>query len=310
MRIVIKIGTSTITDGNPHVSRPRPVDLVRQMSEISKQGHDVILVSSGAIAVGRETLNFPNLPKSILAKQMLSAVGQPRFMALWSSLFDIYHKKAAQVLVTHGDLASRRRYLNARNTLEAIIRQGVIPIVNENDIVATEEIRVGDNDNLSALVANLINADYLILLKDQDGLYSADPRTNADAILIEVVKTSYIRPDLWDAAGCSGALGVGGMRTKLEAADRARRSGVTVFIARASKADILHTLFNGKLSGTKFLPTNTAIESFKRFILSGWDAGALTIDSGAAQALRQACSLLPPCRPGSAASLKGGVRSA
>ncbi len=151
------------------------VDLTRQISALHRGGAEVILVSSGAIAAGRELLNFPHLPKDIPAKQMLAAVGQPRLMDLWGKFFEIYQLRVAQVLLTRNDLRSRSSYLNARNALLALLKQGVLPIINENDTVATEEIRVGDNDNLSALVANLIDADLLILLTDRDGLFTADP---------------------------------------------------------------------------------------------------------------------------------------
>ncbi len=158
-RIVIKLGTSTLTSGTPHISPPRLVELVRQMAQLQESGREIVIVSSGAIAAGREQLHFPQLPKDIPAKQMLSAVGQPRLMALYEQLFGLYGLTVAQVLLTRADLADRRRYLNSRNTLAALLLQHVIPVINENDTVATEEIRLGDNDNLSALVANLIEAD-------------------------------------------------------------------------------------------------------------------------------------------------------
>ena len=162
-RIVIKIGSSTLTAGTKKISASQVVDLVRMISRLQADGHELVVVSSGAITAGRETLNYPELPKFIPAKQMLAAVGQPRLMALYEQFFGIYSVKVAQVLLTRADLDDRRRYLNARNTLEALIGQGVVAIINENDTVATEEIRFGDNDNLSAQVANLIEADLLIL---------------------------------------------------------------------------------------------------------------------------------------------------
>ncbi len=179
MRIVIKLGTSTLTNGTPHLAPPLLIEFARQISQLLTAGHQLMVVSSGAIAVGRERLGFPQLPKDIPAKQMLAAVGQPRLMSIYEQIFGLYGLTVAQILLTRTDLASRRRYLNARNTLIALIEQKVIPIVNENDTVATEEIRVGDNDNLSALVANLVDADLLILLTDQPGLYTADPRIHA-----------------------------------------------------------------------------------------------------------------------------------
>jgi glutamate 5-kinase len=161
-RIVVKLGTSTLTAGTAHLSPPRILDLVRQMAELHANGKEVILVTSGAIAAGRERLNFPKLSKDIPGKQMLAAVGQPRLMALYEQLFNLFGIIVSQVLLTRTDMTLRKNYLNSRNTLLALLDQRVIPIVNENDTVATEEIRVGDNDNLSALLANLVEADLLI----------------------------------------------------------------------------------------------------------------------------------------------------
>ncbi|GAB4578601.1 MAG: glutamate 5-kinase [Anaerolineales bacterium] len=293
-RIVIKLGTSTLTEGNNHLSLPRMVDLVRQMSLLREQKHEVILVSSGAVAAGRQALNFPQLPKSIPAKQMLAAVGQTKLMDTWGDLFAIYGIPVGQVLLTRDDLNSRNRYLNARNTLLAMLRHGIIPIINENDTVATEEIRVGDNDNLSALVSNLVAADLLLLLTDQEGLYTADPRSNPDAHLIPLIATPQIDPAIWEAAGGGGRLGTGGMQTKLQAADLARRSGVTVVIARGRAPDVILASVRGDPLGTRFTPIESARESFKRYVLSGGKIGTLEVDKGAAKAIRKGSSVLPP----------------
>jgi len=293
-RIVVKLGTSTLTEGSNHLSMPRMVDLVRQMSALREQGHEMILVSSGAIAAGRQALNFPQLPKSIPSKQMLAAVGQLRLMDTWGQLFAIYGITVGQVLLTREDLNSRSRYLNSRNTLLAMLQQGVLPIINENDTVATEEIRVGDNDNLSALVSNLVAADLLMLLTDQEGLYTADPRSNPDAQLVPLVETPQIEPALWESAGSGGRLGVGGMYTKLQAADLARRSGVTVVIARGTKPDVILDVARGEPFGTRFTPVESAVESFKRYVLSGGKLGTIEIDKGAAAALLRGGSMLPP----------------
>lgn len=293
-RIVVKLGTSTLTGGTAYLSPPRMVDLVRQMADLRAAGAEVVLVSSGAMAAGSELLGFPQLPKAIPAKQMLSAIGQPRLMARWAQLFELYGYSVAQVLLTREDLRNRHRYLNARNTLLALLDQGVVPIVNENDTVATGEIRVGDNDNLSARVANVVDADLLVLLTDQPGLYTADPRANPDARLVPLVDTPDIDPALWQAAsGRSGRLGVGGMVTKLEAADLARRSGTAVIIANGSTPDVLPRIARGEAIGTRFTPTVTAVESRKRYILSGGEDGRLTVDAGAARALHKGRSLLP-----------------
>jgi glutamate 5-kinase len=293
--MVIKLGTSTLTGSTAHLSTPRLVDLARQMSQLSGEGCEVVLVSSGAIAAGRERLQYPQLPKEIPAKQMLAAVGQPRLMSLYEQLFGLYGQVVAQVLLTRADLADRRRYLNSRNTLSALLARRVIPIVNENDTVATEEIRVGDNDNLSALVSNLIEADLLILLTDQLGLFTADPRRDPEAQLIEEVYNAEIPEGLWAAARGSGTgLGTGGMTTKLQAADLARRSGTQVIIARGSDPDVILRLAAGERLGTCFHPAATALESRKRYILAGGGTnGSLTVDMGAFQALKAGRSLLP-----------------
>ena len=294
MRLVVKLGTSTLTAGTNRLSPARLVDLARQMSTLRESGHEVILVTSGAMASGREALGYPQLPRDIPAKQMLAAVGQPRLMALCQQLFALYGVTVAQVLLTRADLANRRRYLNARNTLAALLARRVIPIVNENDTVATEEIRVGDNDNLSALVANLVDADSLILLTDQPGLFTADPRHDPTAQLVADVTDPDIPPSLWEAAGGAyNGLGTGGMVTKLQAADLARRSGTGVVIARGSDPDILTRIVSGEKVGTRFHPIATSVESRKRYILAGGTAGSLTIDDGAANALRRGSSLLP-----------------
>ena len=295
IRIVVKLGTSTLTAGTPNLSAPRLVELVRQMAALRTDGRDVLVVSSGAIAVGRERLHFPQLPAEIPAKQMLAAVGQPRLMSLYEQLFGLYGLTVAQVLLTRADLADRRRYLNSRNTLSALLAHGVIPIVNENDTVATEEIRVGDNDTLSAFVANLIEADLLILLTDQPGLFTADPQLDPTAILVEEISNPEIPEALWAAAGGSGnRLGTGGMYTKLQAADLARRSGTTVVIAHGSDPDVILRLAAGEILGTRLQPTVSALESRKRYILAaGRAAGSVQVDDGAANALRGGGSLLP-----------------
>lgn len=294
-RMVVKFGTSTLTGGAKKLSAARLVDLARQITALQAQGTQVVLVSSGAIAAGREALGFPALPKHLPAKQMLAAVGQPRLMALYEQLFAIYEARVAQVLLTRADLADRRRYLNARNTLEALLKQKVLPVINENDTVATEEIRFGDNDNLSAQVASLIEADLLVLLTDQEGLYTADPRFDSGAELIHEVPPGPFPESLWMAAGGSTTgLGTGGMVTKLQAADLARHGGTMVVIAQGAKPDVLPRLAAGESLGTRVLPVVNKLEARKRYILSGSRAvGVLHVDAGAARALAHGGSLLP-----------------
>ena len=295
-RIVIKLGTSTLTGGTPNLSPPRIVDIIRQIAHIHADGREIILVSSGAMAAGREALDFPQLPKQIPAKQMLAAVGQPRLINLYAQLFDLYGLKVAQILLTRSDMENRRSYLNARNTLQALLEQKVIPIINENDTIATEEIRVGDNDNLSAQVASLMEADLLLMLTDQAGIFTADPRSDPHARRIKVISEAEIPPEIWEAAGGTrNNLGTGGMVTKLQAAELARRTGSTVVVARGSDQDIILKVMQNDDTGTWFLPVGTALESRKRFILmSGtYDSGSITIDDGAVRALRDGGSLLP-----------------
>ena len=294
-RIVVKIGTSTLTGGSKQLAAPRLVNIARQMAALHAEKFQLILVSSGAIAAGRAELGFPNLTGVLSAKQMLAAVGQPRLMAMYEQFFAIFGVHVAQVLLTRSDLADRHGYLNARNTLDALLGQGIIPIINENDTVATDEIRFGDNDNLSAQVANLVEADRLILLTDQDGLYTGDPRSNPGARLIEEIGPSAISPEIWESVGGStGSLGTGGMVTKLQAADLARHGGTDVVIANGACEDVILRLAHGEKLGTHLPPTANRLESRKRRILSGSRTKAeIIIDAGAVQALARGGSLLP-----------------
>jgi glutamate 5-kinase len=293
-RIVVKVGTSTLTGGQPSLSVERITDLVQQLVALRNIGCQVVLVSSGAISAGRERLGQPLLPKAVPAKQMLAAVGQPRLMALYDRIFEQLAQPVAQVLLTRGDLTRRRSYLNARHTLLALLDQHIIPIINENDTVATEEIRVGDNDNLSALVANLVEADLLLLLTDQAGLFSADPRTNPQAQLLPEISSAEIPAAVWEAAGANGAQGTGGMHTKLQAAALARQSGVATVIAAGSEPQVLLRVARGEALGTRLPALVSALESRKRYILSGWDGQArVQVDAGAAAALARGSSLLP-----------------
>ena len=295
-RIVVKIGSSTLTAGTNELSLPQIANLVSQIVQLKGEGFQLVLVSSGAMAAGLETLEYPELPKFIPAKQMLAAVGQPRLMNVYTNSFGIYDQNVAQVLLTREDLSNRRRYLNARNTLEALLAQGVIPIINENDTVATEEIRVGDNDNLSALVSNLIEADLLIMLTDKQGVFTADPDQDQQAVLIPEVDGERIPDSLWKAAGKgSGGIGTGGMYTKIQAADLARRSGTRVVITKGSIPNVILRVTAGEPLGTRFEPLVSNLESRKRFILAGpKSSGEITIDTGAEKSLNKGISSLLP----------------
>ena len=294
-RIVVKLGTSTLTAGTPRLAPAVIVELVRQMTQLVDAGCEVVLVSSGAIAAGREKLSISAVPRGVLPRQRLAAIGQPRLMALYEQLFSLYGRLVGQVLLTRGDFARRRSYLNARTTLRALLDQRVVPIVNENDTTATEEIRVGDNDNLSALVANLVDADLLLLLTDQPGLFTGDPRRDPSARLLPEVAEAEIPPALWAAAGQSvGGLGVGGMVTKLQAAELARRGGTTTIIAAGLEPNVILRAARGETLGTRFPAVGSPLYSRERFIWTSWDGHArLTIDAGAVAAMRAGRSLLP-----------------
>lgn len=293
-RVVVKIGTSVITRGTSRPDQPQMVELARQCATLHRQGIELILCSSGAIAVGRERLDFPDLPATVSNKQMFAAVGQSRLMHMWESFFAIYGLHVGQLLLTRGDVEHRGRFLNARDALNALIKQRIVPIVNENDAVTTEEIRVGDNDNLSALLTILADADLLLLLTDQRGLFTADPRHHPDAKLISEVRT--IDETLHESAGASvSGLGVGGMTTKLQAADVARRAGADVVIASGSAPDIILRAVSGDNAGTRFPALENPLENRKRWIFAGPKTqGRLVVDGGAARALRHHNrSLLP-----------------
>jgi glutamate 5-kinase len=256
-------------------------------------GHSVALVSSGAIAAGREALGYPELSPQIAGKQMLAAVGQARLMQLWAEVFGIFERTVGQVLLTRGEISGRAGYLNARDALTALLDHQIIPIINENDTVATDEIRVGDNDTLSALVANLIDAELLVLATDQLGLFTSDPRTDPNATRIAVVKN--IDEAIFALAGGSGsALGTGGMTTKLQAAQLAGQSGTTTVILSLNEPNALEKAVLGSDIGTRFLPTSERRESRARWLLSEKPAGQLVVDAGAARRLKSSgASLLP-----------------
>jgi glutamate 5-kinase len=288
MRIVIKVGTNVLRAGTERLHRPRLIDLARQIAGLMGQAHEVILVSSGAIFAGRELLGIDHHAqrKDIPYKQMLAAVGQGRLLALYQQIFEMYSIIVAQALLTRDDLAHRTRYLNARNTLQLLLQQKILPIINENDVVAVDEIKFGDNDNLSALVANLIDADLLLILTDQPGLFTADPRYDAAAQLIHEV--AVIDESILTAAGgsASGGVGTGGMMTKIKAAELATRSGVEVVIAPGSEPESIWRVVNGDALGTRFPSQLSHVESRKRWILAEAARGDITIDAGAVKALR------------------------
>ncbi len=290
--VVVKLGTSVLTAGKLHLYKPRMVDIVRQCVELRESGYKVVIVSSGAVAAGRSQLPTP-IGNSVSEKQMLAAIGQGQLVHQWQSLFGLYDVPVAQMLLTRADVEHRERYLTAKDTLTQILKHDVIPIFNENDAVATAEIKVGDNDNLSALVAILANADKLILLTDQAGLFTADPRSNPDAELITQI--SEINDSVKSLAGDSGtSLGTGGMATKLQAAQIAQRAGIETIIAKGSEANILVDVLNGEGPSTRVLTFDAPLEGRKKWLLSGpKSTGTIICDLGAVGALTcQGASLL------------------
>lgn len=293
-RIFIKLGTSTLTSGSKHLDRAHMLEIVRAVYLLKQQGYEVGLVSSGAIAAGREVLNDPDLSPEMSSKQLLASAGQVHLMRIWEDLFDIYNLKIGQLLLTRADLQSRERYLNARDTITALFNFGIIPIINENDAVSISDIKVGDNDNLAALSAVLAEADCVILLTDQKGLYTADPRVNKDAKLI--CDVNVIDEKLIALAGGAGSSqGTGGMATKLKAAKVATASGVELIIASGKDPNIVLSLVKGEGEGTYFHPDTHPVLARKAWIgAARAPNGELVVDDGAYEALvKRNSSLLP-----------------
>jgi glutamate 5-kinase len=294
MRRVIKVGTSLLRGS---AGRPTAVvisDLAASLSRQRRQGETIALVTSGAVGLGCEALGLGQRPSEVVALQAAAAVGQGRLMALYQDAFAVRGLAVAQVLLTRGDLASRRRYQNACRTLEQLLAWGVVPVVNENDTLATDELRFGDNDTLSALVAVAIGADELVLLTDVDSLYSGDPRSDAEARPIEEVASLAELDNLQSVASGGGQWGTGGMTTKLTAARIATSSGIRVRLADGRDPAVLDALLAGERVGTLFQPSPTPLPDRK-----GWLAhallpkGSLQLDAGAERALtQQGASLL------------------
>ena len=252
MRLVVKIGTSTLTHATGHLNIRRVESLCRVISDIKNAGHEVILVSSGAIGMGVGKLGLRQRPRDIPTKQAAAAVGQCELMYIYDKLFSEYHHTVAQLLITGEDVASQKRHNNFRNTLNRLLELGALPILNENDTVATEEIVIGDNDTLAAIVARSVGADLLVLLSDIDGLYTADPRVDPNARLISVVPV--LDDSIKALAGVSGSdQGTGGMITKLQAAEICMNCGCDMVIANGNEPNHLYTILDGGAVGTRFL---------------------------------------------------------
>ena len=293
-RIVVKVGSSLVTNQGTGLDLNALGNWARQIAMLNASGHQVVLVSSGAIAEGMQRLGWKLRPTLIHDLQAAAAVGQMGLVQAYESCFRQHGLHAAQVLLTHADLTNRERYLNARSTLTTLLSLGVIPIINENDTVVTDEIKFGDNDTLGALVTNLIEADAMIILTDQTGLYTADPRKNPDASLVSEATAGD--PKLESMAGGAGSsIGRGGMITKILAAKRAARSGAHTVIASGHEPDVLLRLLQGESIGTLFTAPTLSLAARKQWLADHLQVtGKLVLDAGAIKALRsEGKSLLP-----------------
>jgi glutamate 5-kinase len=284
-RVVIKVGSSVLTGGTDDLHGGVFSNIVTCMARLRKTGHEVVLVSSGAIAAGRKSLHCTERPVSIPEKQASAAIGQVRLMAKYEACFRKHDQHIAQVLLTSDDLSNRSKFLNARNTLFTLLQCGIIPIINENDSVVVDEIKFGDNDILSALVTNLVDADLLLILTDQDGLYERDPQREKDARLIRLVDRVG-RAILDSAQGGTGRLGTGGMRSKVDAAKKASLFGIPTIIVNGRTRRIISRVFAGEDVGTFFLPRKTRLSSRKYWIaFNVKPKGILVVDDGAKRAI-------------------------
>ncbi len=292
-RLVIKIGSNILASADHGLNTKRLHAITKDVSDIVDRGYEAVIVSSGAIAAGLKKLGLKEIPKDIKRKQAAAAIGQSSLMWAYEHSFADFNKKVAQVLLTRDDITNRLRYINAKNTLFALMNYGVIPIINENDPVAVDEIKFGDNDILAALVAGLVEADMLIILSDVDGLYTKDPKYK-DAKLINSV--DEITSDIEKIAGGRGStISTGGMYSKLLAANQANNYGIPVIIMSGKKSGLLTRLFNGEKVGTYFEPKKERLSSKKGWIAYGLKSkGAIYLDDGAIKALiTQGKSLLP-----------------
>lgn len=286
-RWVVKIGSSLVTADGRGLDINAIKSWTEQISSLRQQGKEIILVSSGAVAEGMVRLNWDTRPHALHELQAAAAVGQMGLVQCYESFFKQHDILSAQILLTHDDLSDRRRYLNSRSTLRTLLDLGVIPIINENDTVATDEIRFGDNDTLAALVANLVEADALIILTDQQGLYTADPRSNPDAELVSEGQANDVRLHMM-AGSTGGKLGRGGMSTKLSAAQRASRSGTATLITSGRNENALLGVANASPAGTLLLPDKEPIAARKQWLAGHLKvSGQLHLDEGASKVLRE-----------------------
>jgi glutamate 5-kinase len=293
-RLVVKVGSSLVTNSGAGLDHAAIGNWAAQIASLKKMGRQVVLVSSGAVAEGMQRLGWKKRPSAIHELQAAAAVGQMGLVQVYESCFRQYGLHTAQILLTHDDLSDRKRYLNARTTLRTLLELNIIPIINENDTVVTDEIRFGDNDTLGALVTNLIEADALIILTDQPGLYSADPRKDPNATLIREARAGD--PALEKMAGGAGSdIGSGGMLTKILAAKRAARSGAHTIIASGREPDVLVRLAQGEAIGTQLTVETMRLAARKQWLADHLQVrGRIVLDAGASRALREeGKSLLP-----------------
>ena len=294
MRIVVKVGSSSLTDDRGRIRRDVIHSVVNQLAAARGSGHEVLLVTSGAVASGVAGLGMSERPSDVLSLQALSAVGQPQLMAAYNEELSSHQLVAAQVLLVPHDFVDRQQYLHARDTLQRLLELGCVPIVNENDAIANNEIRYGDNDHLAALLAHMVSADMLILLTDTEGLYTADPRRDPNATIVPVVASDDPLLSV-STTGAGTDRGSGGMSSKLAAAKIASWSGVTAVIAAAATPNAVMSAVNAEPIGTRFLPHDRQLSARKLWIafaseVEGW----ITVDDGAVDALtRRGTSLLP-----------------
>ncbi|KAF7598283.1 MAG: glutamate 5-kinase [Candidatus Dactylopiibacterium carminicum] len=292
-RLVIKVGSALVTNNGAGLDPNAIGDWARQIAALREQGREVVLVSSGAIAAGMQRLGWKERPAETHALQAAAAVGQMSLAQAYEGAFHDYSLHTAQLLLTHEDMSDRLRYLNARATLSTLLSLGVVPIINENDTVVTDEIKFGDNDTLGALVANLIEADALIILTDQQGLYTADPRRDPEATLISEGQAEDRRYEAM-AGGAGTGISRGGMITKIRAAQRAAHSGAHTLIASGREQDPLLRLAAGEVLGTLLYASSSPMAARKQWLADHLQlAGRLTLDAGAVRALRGGASLLP-----------------
>lgn len=292
-RLVVKVGSALVTNNGTGLDKQAMADWARQIAALRDTGKRVALVSSGAIAAGMQRLGWHKRPHEMHRLQAAAAVGQMGLVEAYEEAFARHGLHTAQILLTHEDLADRKRYLNARSTLNTLLDLGVVPIINENDTIVTDEIKFGDNDTLGALVANLIEADALIILTDQKGLYTADPRRDPAAELISEGQAEDRRYEAM-AGGAGSGISKGGMITKIRAAQRAARSGAHTCIASGHEQDALVRLAQGDTLGTLLYASSTPLQARKQWLADHLQlAGSLVLDEGAAVALRTGRSLLP-----------------